>query len=195
MKSLTSVLTIAIAALTLAAPASVFAKNGHRSSGGYCRSGGGTAVFVSGGGSGFYGGGRGYYGGGYQPYCAPVYRPYCAPQPAFYSGSSISVGFGTSPAYYGPEAYYGSGAYYDSYPTRAVYRGVPVNRYRENARYDDDLSVDVQRALARRGFYRGSIDGDVGPGTRAAIRSYQYDRGLEVTGRIDNSLLRSLRLS
>ena len=67
--------------------------------------------------------------------------------------------------------------------------------YRERARYDDDLAVDVQRALARRGFYRGGVDGDVGPGTRAAIRAYQYEHRLEVTGRIDGSLLRSLGLS
>ena len=42
--------------------------------------------------------------------------------------------------------------------------------------------------------YRGEIDGDIGPGTRAAIRRYQYERRLEVTGRIDRSLLRSLGL-
>jgi hypothetical protein len=58
--------------------------------------------------------------------------------------------------------------------------------------YSSNAAVDVQRELRRRGYYRGAIDGDVGPGTRAAIRAYQYNRGLAVTGRIDNSLLRSL---
>jgi peptidoglycan hydrolase-like protein with peptidoglycan-binding domain len=52
--------------------------------------------------------------------------------------------------------------------------------------------VDVQRELRRRGYYHGPIDGDVGPGTRAAIRAYQNDRGFAVTGRIDRSLLRAL---
>ncbi len=200
MKSLTSLCTLIIAGLTLAAPASVFAGHHSHSSGNYCHSGGG--VYISGargfygGGYGGYVGGYGGYGGGYgyRPYCAPVaYRPYCAP--SYYGGSAISIGFSTAPAYYGGD--YGSGSYYDSYPTRAVYRGVPVSGYgyRERARYDGDLAVDVQRALARRGFYRGGIDGDVGPGTRAAIRSYQYSRGFEVTGRIDGSLLRSLSLS
>jgi hypothetical protein len=37
----------------------------------------------------------------------------------------------------------------------------------------DYLSVDVQRALKRRGYYSGAIDGDIGPGSRAAIRRYQ----------------------
>jgi Putative peptidoglycan binding domain len=58
--------------------------------------------------------------------------------------------------------------------------------------YSDELAVDVQRELRRRGYYRGSIDGDVGPGTRNAIANYQDDRGLPVTGRIDRNLLRSL---
>jgi peptidoglycan hydrolase-like protein with peptidoglycan-binding domain len=55
-----------------------------------------------------------------------------------------------------------------------------------------DLTSDVQRVLRHDGYYRGDIDGDIGPGTRAAIRQYQYDHHLEVTGRIDRSLLGSL---
>ena len=61
-------------------------------------------------------------------------------------------------------------------------------RYRS---YDDPL-VQVQVALARRGYYRGEIDGIVGPGTRSAIRRYQYDQGYPVTGRVDDRLLRML---
>lgn len=123
---------------------------------------------------------------------AHVYsQPYCAPH--YSSRPSISLGFYTTPSYYRSSDYY-----YDSYPTRTyttrtVYRTVPRTSY--SSGYSDDLAVDVQRALARRGYYRGGIDGDVGPGTRAAIRSYQYERGLTVTGRIDSSLLRSLGVS
>ena len=56
------------------------------------------------------------------------------------------------------------------------------------------LEADVQMALRRQGFYRGPVDGDIGPGTRAAIRDYQYAQRLPVTGRIDTYLLRSLGL-
>ncbi len=185
MNFLTSLRTLAIAAIALA-PASGFAKNrGHHHNH-----------------SGHHGGhySHGYHGGYYgsRPYCPPsAYRPYYA-RPyygyGYYNRPAISVGFSTGPAYYG-SGYYGGGYYggpsYNTYTTRTIYRGAAV---RESARYDDDLAVDVQRALSRRGFYRGGIDGDVGPSTRAAIRAYQYDRGLQVTGRIDNSLLRSLRL-
>jgi len=95
------------------------------------------------------------------------------------------LGFYAPFPYYAP--YYGPSVAYtyapDSGPT---YRGARVE---DRA---DDLNVDVQRALSHDGYYRGDIDGDVGPGTRGAIRQYQYDHHLEVTGRIDRSLLHSL---
>ena len=68
-----------------------------------------------------------------------------------------------------------------------VYRGT---RYYEPV--ESSIEADVQRALRRFGYYRGSIDGDIGPRSRAAIREFQADTGLRVTGRIDGSLLRSL---
>jgi peptidoglycan hydrolase-like protein with peptidoglycan-binding domain len=56
------------------------------------------------------------------------------------------------------------------------------------------VEADVQAALARRGYYGGPVDGDIGPQSRAAIRAFQVDRGLPVTGHIDRALLRSLHL-
>ena len=44
---------------------------------------------------------------------------------------------------------------------------------------------NVQRTLSDRGFYKGSIDGIIGPLTRAGIREYQSSEGLDVTGRLD----------
>lgn len=121
--------------------------------------------------------GHGYYGRGYsyRPY---YYRPYSYGYPyrSYYSYPSTSVGISFSrPSY--------------SY-SRPVYEGRTVARS-----YSDDLAEDVQSALRRRGYYRGPIDGDIGPGTRSAIRAYQSDRGLVVTGRIDSALLRSLGIS
>lgn len=119
-----------------------------------------------------YGYGRGYYPHGY----GYGYRPYYG-----YGGYGYGYGY---PGYYYPHAgitlNFSSRPYY--YP-QTVYRGYT---------YSDSLALDVQRALRRHGYYHGGIDGDVGPQTRAAIRSYQYDRGMAVTGRIDTSLLRAL---
>lgn len=42
------------------------------------------------------------------------------------------------------------------------------------------------------GYYRGPVDGVLGVGTRTAIRSYQADRGLPVTGEINAALIRSI---
>ena len=69
--------------------------------------------------------------------------------------------------------------------------------YDESPRYYApyrSIEVEVQRALARRGYYHGPIDGDIGFGTMRAIRAYQYDNDLPVSGRIDRYLLRSLGL-
>jgi peptidoglycan hydrolase-like protein with peptidoglycan-binding domain len=54
------------------------------------------------------------------------------------------------------------------------------------------LAADVQVALRKRGYYRGPIDGSIGPASRGGIRAYQANRGLYITGRIDRTLLRSL---
>lgn len=55
-------------------------------------------------------------------------------------------------------------------------------------------AVEVQRALARHGYYHGSIDGIIGPASRSAIRSFQDANGLAVTGEINGPLLRALGL-
>lgn len=48
---------------------------------------------------------------------------------------------------------------------------------------DEDLPVDftatLQRALQARGHYRGSVSAEMDARTRAAIRSYQKDQGLD----------------
>jgi hypothetical protein len=38
--------------------------------------------------------------------------------------------------------------------------------------------VEVQRRLARAGYYRGPIDGIMGPRTRRAIRAYERDHNM-----------------
>ena len=50
----------------------------------------------------------------------------------------------------------------------------------------------AQRELKERGFYSGPIDGVIGTATQAALRAYQRDRGLTVTGRLDSPTVRSL---
>jgi hypothetical protein len=94
--------------------------------------------------------------------------------------------------YYPYETYYDPG--YDS----SAYYDDGANQ--DNRQYSQEPNVsgsrvtDVQRALAREGYYDGAIDGVFGPGTRRALRNYQRDHGLDATGGITQSVIESLRL-
>ena len=66
-----------------------------------------------------------------------------------------------------------------------VYRTVYVNRPVSYASYSAPALYRAQARLARLGYYPGPIDGDFGPMTSRAIRSYQADYGLPITGRLD----------
>lgn len=52
----------------------------------------------------------------------------------------------------------------------------------------------VQLALEEDGYYVGANDGNYCFETRAAVRRYQRDNGLRMSGKIDDTLLRTLRL-
>jgi peptidoglycan hydrolase-like protein with peptidoglycan-binding domain len=58
----------------------------------------------------------------------------------------------------------------------------------------DSSVARVQRALRKRGYYSGPVDGSAGRSTRSAIRSFRTDNGLSSTSRIDGALLRMLGL-
>lgn len=105
-------------------------------------------------------------------------------------GSRVSIGIGVAPApyYYGP-SYYGGPVYYEPAPVYVAPRPVVVGRA-----VGGDLTVDVQRMLARKGYYVGVIDGELGPRSRAALRAWQADCGLAVTGTLNAATLRSLGL-
>jgi len=89
---------------------------------------------------------------------------------------------------YGAYSYYDNGYYDDGYA---------ANEYSQ-PEYDNgnaDSSVSqVQSALAREGYYHGAIDGSVGPATRNALRRYQQNHGLDVTGQIDRPVIEALGL-
>lgn len=58
----------------------------------------------------------------------------------------------------------------------------------------DDQTQAVQQALKDQGFYYGTVDGQGGPETDAAVRRYQIRQGLDVTGKLDAQTLSSLNL-
>jgi hypothetical protein len=105
------------------------------------------------------------------------------------SHSNFSFGIGLGYPYYG----YGYG--YGYYPYGYGYYRPRTVIYSEVAINDDATVAAVQRRLSRAGYYRGTIDGVIGNGTRSAIRAYERNHGLVVDGRIDRRLLATMGLA
>ena len=59
----------------------------------------------------------------------------------------------------------------------------------------DKVIADVQAVLQQMGYYKGEVDGLLGPLTREALTAYQTDQGLTVTAVIDEPTLDSLDLA
>src|SRR5438552_13838149 len=59
----------------------------------------------------------------------------------------------------------------------------------------DQVIADVQAELQQMGYYRGEVDGLLGPLTREALTAYQADQGLMTTAAIDQPTLDSLGVS
>lgn len=134
-----------------------------------------------------------------------------------YSNSRVSIGvglgfgspffggyYGGYPGYYGGYngGYpYGGYGYYNGYPYGAGSYSGGANPYYYNRGayidrgYNGSVVARVQQRLARAGFYRGAIDGVMGPRTRYAIRVYERSHGLPAGGVIDRRLLATMGLA
>jgi hypothetical protein len=87
--------------------------------------------------------------------------------------------------YWFPAWGYDPGAYY-------AYDG-PIYAY--NNLPPDQVTANVQAALQEQGYYRGEVDGLLGPLTREAVANYQRDHGLYTTSTIDRPTLESLGMA
>jgi hypothetical protein len=131
-----------------------------------------------------YVGGRSYgYGYPYGSYGYGYGYPY------YSYGPSVLFGFGYPYYSYGyPYGYYGS------YPYNYSYGYYGYNRPGYDTYANGSIVIQVQSRLARAGYYRGAIDGVMGPRTRYAIQAYERDHGLRVDGAISGSLMRNMGL-
>jgi hypothetical protein len=98
----------------------------------------------------------------------PFFYPYYY---GYYPYGYYPYGYGYDPYGYGYDPY---GYGYDRY-NQPGYHGVAAGRGYSVA--------DIQRRLARAGYYHGRIDGVMGPRTRYAIRAYQRSHNSRVTAR------------
>ena len=62
-------------------------------------------------------------------------------------------------------------------------------------RSQTDIVIDIQKELARRGFYDGVADGVYGPKTDGAIRDFEQAAGLRLGSEPNEALLRSIQRS
>jgi len=67
--------------------------------------------------------------------------------------------------------------------------------YAYNRMPPDQVIANVQSALQQQGYYRGEVDGLIGPLTRGAIADYQRAHGLYTTSTIDQPTLQSLGIA
>lgn len=99
--------------------------------------------------------------------------------------------------YYGyPYGYYPYGYQQSDYESR-VYQGEPYydqDAYNSPDQYTHSSVAAAQERLAQQGYYRGAIDGIIGPETRPSIARYQRDHGLRVTGYLTADTLQALGL-
>jgi hypothetical protein len=65
----------------------------------------------------------------------------------------------------------------------------------QRAEPPDHVIADVQALLQQMGYYKGEVDGLLGPLTREALAAYQADQGLTTTAAIDEPTLDSLGLT
>src|SRR6266849_5562694 len=89
--------------------------------------------------------------------------------------------------YWYPAWGYDPGAEYYAYDA-PIYVG-------HGAEPPDRVIADVQAELQEMGYYRGEVDGLLGPMTREALTAYQADQGLTPTAVIDEPTLDSLGMS
>jgi hypothetical protein len=122
---------------------------------------------------------------GYDGSHYPRYRPRYG---GFYYGGypyyNYPFGYGYGYPYFGASA---ALYYYGTHPYGRAEYGYSGG--------EENVAVAVQQRLAEAGYYRGTIDGVIGNGTRNAIRAYERANGLRVDGRIDAELLARLRIS
>ena len=139
-----------------------------------------------------YGGGRyGYRGyGGYRG--GYGHRYFFGGVPYFYDPFFFGFGYGYYGGFYGEPG--GFGPYGYGY-NNGAYDGRVADDHSGNNGDNPDPSAlpkEVQRQLSKRGYYKGSIDGEFGPASKSALTRFQQDNNLHATGRVDGSTLKAL---
>jgi hypothetical protein len=158
----------------------------------FARGGGGGGGHGGGGHFGGFGGGRHFGGGGghFGGFVSHGFAPH--------EGTHFATRGWHRGHYWGGGPYWGwygdSYPYYGSYDYEdGDYSDAPTSP--SAVAPSEQTIFAVQKELAKLGYYRGQIDGIVGPETTKAISWFQSVDTLTVTGRIDDQTLKALQIS
>jgi len=111
----------------------------------------------------------------------------------FYPWDTFWYPYGNYYGYgYYPYSYNYEPGYYDSYGYQDEYYG--GNSDDVTVQSADSIVANAQEKLARQGYYRGEIDGILGPETSRAIARFQSNQGLRVTGVLTRDTAEALGL-
>jgi hypothetical protein len=128
----------------------------------------------------------------------PQYEVFRAYTPAWHDAGWYRSTYPRVELFAGGYYYFNQGYWYPAwgYDPAAQYYAYDAPIYVGSAaRPPDQVIADVQAALQEMGYYRGEVDGLLGPLTREALTAYQSDHGLYATAVIDEPTLDALGMS
>jgi hypothetical protein len=140
---------------------------------------------------------QGYRIQGSESWQGPQYEVYRSYHPERHDRNWYSSRYPRVELIGGGYYYWNNGYWYPAwgYDSSAEYYAYDAPIYvGHRAEPPDRVIADVQEELQMMGYYRGEVDGLLGPLTREALTAYQADQGLMATAVIDEPTLQSLGL-
>lgn len=85
-----------------------------------------------------------------------------------------------------------AGINHNGKPSYALLQHIEQSNFRNNTQSASLLMWRIEDELSRRGYATGPVDGTIDAQTTTAVRRYQEDAGLTITGKADGDLLAAL---
>jgi len=139
----------------------------------------------------------GYRIAGAEQWQGPQYTVFRSYQPAMHDAAFYRSTYGRVENFGGGSYYWNNGYWYPAWGYDNSYSYYPYDGpiyVGRSALPPDRVIANVQAQLQEMGYYRGEVDGLLGPLTREALSAYQRENGLYATAVMDEPTLRSLGL-
>jgi len=135
---------------------------------------------------------------GAQNWSGPQYQAFVSYRPQWHDQGWWQTRYGANLLLIaGGWYYWDSGYWYPAWGYDSAYSYYPYDGpiyVGDNRVPFDQVVADCQATLQEQGYYKGEVDGLMGPLTREALASFQRDHGLITTAALDQPTLASLGL-